>query len=173
MSNFKKLVNNHKDQVFNTCLGMVKNFEDAEDLAQEVFIEIYKTNSPFRGESSMKTWIYRIAINKSLQFIRWKKAEKRHGQAVDLEAATINLESDAFDHPGIKVENKELAKILFAAMEKLPENQQIAFTLHKVENLAQEEIGMIMNKSRASVESLIHRARQNLRKTLKTYYENQ
>lgn len=163
------MVKDQKARVFNTCLGLVKNFEDAEDLTQEVFIEVYEKLSGFRGESSLQTWIYRIAVNKSLQYIRSKNAKKRSGEIVDL--SETSLGSETFDHPGVKMENRELARVLFLMIDRLPENQRLAFTLHKVENLSHEEISEIMEKSRSSVESLIHRAKQSLREMLKTYYE--
>lgn len=169
MTDFYQLVKDQKARVFNTCLGLVKNFEDAEDLTQEVFIEVYEKLSGFRGESSLQTWIYRIAVNKSLQYIRSKNAKKRSGEIVDL--SETSLGSETFDHPGVKMENRELARVLFLMIDRLPENQRLAFTLHKVENLSHEEISEIMEKSRSSVESLIHRAKQSLREMLKTYYE--
>lgn len=148
----------------------MKNFEDAEDLAQEVFIEVYQKLSQFRGESSVKTWLYRITINKCLQHLRSRKAYKRTGEVLTMDQKMPEIA--VFDHPGILLENKELGKILFAMMEKLPENQRVAFTLHKVESLSHEEISVIMDKSIASVESLIHRAKLHLKANLKTYYEN-
>ena len=148
---------------------MVHSTEDAEDLAQEVFIEVYLKFSQFREESTLKTWIYRIAVNKCLEYLRKKNAQKRKGAHLDL---VDNLISPVgFDHPGVRMENRELARILFSAIAKLPENQRIAFTLHKVERLSHEEISAILEKSIASVESLIHRAKQNLKVSLKSYYE--
>ncbi|MEQ9303526.1 MAG: RNA polymerase sigma factor, partial [Marinoscillum sp.] len=120
---------------------------------------------------SIGTWIYRVAVNKCLQYLRSKKAKKRG--AITVELTDQLAETLVFDHPGVKLENKELARVLFRAIDTLPEVQKVAFTLHKVEDLSDEEIGEILEKSRSAVESLIHRAKTNLRTQLTTYYENQ
>lgn len=170
MVEFEHIVSSYKDQVFNTCLSIVKNYEDAEDLAQEVFVKVYLKLPAFRHDSSLKTWIYRITVNKCLQYLRSNKTQKRKGINVEL---SEHEEPVGFDHPGVTMENKELAKMLFAVMDMLPENQRVAFTLHKVENLSHEEIAQVLDKSVSSIESLIHRAKQNLRDLLKKYqYEN-
>lgn len=77
-----------------------------------------------------------------------------------------------FNHPGVIAEKKEQAGILLAAIDKLPENQKIAFTLHKMEDLSYEEIAEVMSKSVSSVESLMHRAKNNLRKQLTNYFNS-
>ncbi|MCP4180314.1 MAG: RNA polymerase sigma factor [bacterium] len=75
--NFRQLMESYKDKVVNTCYGFLHNREDAEDVAQEVFIEVYLSYHKFRGKSSISTWIYRIAINKSLDVCRKRSAKKR------------------------------------------------------------------------------------------------
>ncbi len=168
-ADFRSLVRDNKDKVFNTCLSLVKNFEDAEDLAQEVFIEIYRKMEQFENRSSLSTWIYRIAVNKSLEHLRKQKALKRN-----VDYASLDMEmkdSNMFYHPGVTLENKEKSAILFRAIDQLPSSQKVAFTLHKVEGLSHEEIGKILEKSKSSTESLIHRAKMNLREILKGYYE--
>jgi RNA polymerase sigma-70 factor (ECF subfamily) len=74
-------------------------------------------------------------------------------------------------HPGIELENQERAAILFSAIDKLAENQKIAFTMHKIEGMPYDEIAVIMETSLSSVESLIFRARQNLKQVLASYYD--
>ena len=78
-----------------------------------------------------------------------------------------------FNHPGVSLDNKENAKVLFSAIAALPENQRIAFTLNKVEGLSYQEVSDVMKTTVSSVESLMHRAKNNLRKTLEAYYKNQ
>ena len=166
---FEQIVSAYKNNVFNTCIGFVKNLTEAEDLAQEVFIEVFQKMHAFRGDSKIETWIYRIAVNKSLELLRKKNRLKRKEgtSAVDI----ADSEVPDFYHPGVALEQKERASILFKAIEKLPENQQVAFTLQKLEGLTVEDIGQIMRKSASSVESLLFRARENLKKELRTYYE--
>lgn len=170
---FRKIILDHQDRIYNTCLGFVKNPEDAKDLAQETFIEVYKKLDQFRGDAQLSTWIYRIAINKSLEFIRKGKRLKRAAVVQSLSEPGIDTGSQAFYHPGVTLENKERASILFKAIERLPENQQVAFTMHKVEGLSYEDVGKVMNKSISSVESLLHRAKANLKKHLKAFYETE
>ncbi len=165
---FDKIVSAYKNKVYNTCIGFVKDLAEAEDLAQEVFIEVYRKIETFKGESSIETWIYRIAVNKSLELLRRKNRLKRKEM---FKTNLSNHEVPDFHHPGVALEQKERSAILFKAIEKLPEKQQVAFTLQKLEGLQVETIGKIMNRSSSSVESLLFRARQNLKKALISYYE--
>jgi len=169
---FEEVVYEYQDRVYNTCLGFLKNETEAKDAAQEVFINIYKKVNSFKGESSLSTWIYRITVNICLGELRKAKTKKRWGSIIgtDSKSAT-QIAADPFYHPGVELENKERSAILFGAIETLPEQQKVAFTLHKLENLSYDEIGQIMKKSLSSIESLIHRAKINLRAKLKNYYE--
>ncbi len=171
MESIQDIISEFKDKVFNTAFSMVKNYEDAEDMAQEVFLEIYQKLHQFRGDSALSTWIYKITVNKCLQHIRTQDASKRKSETEPIRDQLMQIPD--FDHPGVKLENKEMANTLMKAIALLPEQQQVAFTLHKMEQLSQEEIAKILDKSISSVESLIHRAKQNLRKSLKAYYEEQ
>jgi RNA polymerase sigma-70 factor (ECF subfamily) len=169
---FRHLVEDYQNKVYNTCLGFVRNEEEADDLAQEVFVEVFSSVQSFRGDSKLGTWIYRIAVTKSLELIRSKKRKKRFAVMKSVFSPVNNrpVEIPYFEHPGIIAENKERGRILFTAIDKLPENQKTAFTLNKVEGLSYEEVGHIMGKSVSSVESLMHRARMNLQNLLGNYY---
>ncbi len=171
---FRNLVEKNQGKVYNTCLGFLRNEEEADDLSQEVFIEIYRSISRFRGEAKLNTWIYRIAVTKSLEFIRSRKRQKRFAVIKSLfnsdDESTLDIPENI--HPGVLLENKERAGILFRAIDNLPENQKIAFTLNKIEGMSYEEISEIMGKSISSVESLLHRARLNLQEQLRNYYES-
>jgi RNA polymerase sigma factor (sigma-70 family) len=173
-SAFKILIRDYSEIVYNTTLSIVQNEHDAEDVTQEVFIEIFQSISKFKGEARLTTWIYRIALTKSLEFIRRKKRQKRTGMLQSLfqknETEPIK-EAIHFYHPGVQLENKERSAILFAAIDKLPENQKSAFLLSKIEQLSYAEISEIMQTSVSSVESLLFRAKQNLRKILADYYK--
>lgn len=169
---FRYLIESYGDRVYNTILSIIQNKEDAEDLTQEVFVEIYNSISKFKGESQLYTWVYRIATTKALDLLRKRKAKKRFAFVTSIFSGEEELEIQDFNHPGIITENKERAKILFAAMNKLPENQKISFTLSQIENLSYKEIAEVMNSSVSSVESLIFRAKGNLKKILKNYYKD-
>lgn len=171
---FREIVDTHKVRVFNTAISFLQNREDAEDLAQEVFIEVYHSLEKFKGESSISTWIYRITVNKSLDFLRKKNRKKRFGFMTSLfnkETGEINVDASHFDHPGILLEKKENARMLFEAIEQLSENQKTAFILFHIEELSQKEIGEVMSLSSKAVESLIQRAKAALRLKLEDIYK--
>jgi RNA polymerase sigma factor (sigma-70 family) len=171
---FRQLVDEYQDKVYNTCISLVRNAEDADDITQEVFIEVYNSIHKFRAESKLSTWIYRITVNKSLEHLRKMKRKKRSGflQWISSEDPDLKLQIPDFNHPGVLAENSEKARILFNAIEKLPEKQRIAFTLHKMEDLSYEQIADVMQKSLSSIESLLHRAKNNLKKKLYAYYNS-
>lgn len=170
---FKNIVEQWKDMVYNTALGMLQNEEDAEDIAQEVFIQVFESINDFKEESKFSTWIYRITVTKSLDFIRKKKRKKRFAwmQGLYGENEDELIEASDFMHPGIAMENKEDAATLFKAIEKLPGNQKAAFVLNKMENLSYAEIGQIMGLSTMAVDSLFQRSKNNLRKDLSQFYK--
>lgn len=165
---FRFLVDTYQDRVYNTAFSIVQNEEDAEDVAQEVFIQVFKSIHSFKGESKLSTWLYRIATTRSLDLLRSRKSKKRFGfiQRLFGEGNEPLHEIPDFNHPGIAMDRKENAAKLFRAINQLPDNQRIAFTLHKLEDLSYQEISEVMSTSVAAVESLMHRAKQNLRKIL-------
>ena len=165
---FKYLVDNYQDRVFNTAIGIVQNAEDAEDVAQEVFIQVYRSIHSFKGESKLSTWLYRIVTTRSLDLLRSRKSKKRFGfiQRMFGDGNEPLYEIPNFNHPGVALDKKENAAKLFKAIAQLPDNQKTAFTLHKLEDLSYQEISDVMQTSVAAVESLMHRAKQNLRKML-------
>jgi RNA polymerase sigma factor (sigma-70 family) len=171
---YRELVSQNSGKIYNTALGLLQNKEDAEDITQEVFMEIVQSVSNFGNRSKLSTWIYRITISKSLELIRSRKRKKREGILFSLFGKENQLKETStspFYHPGVKLENKERAAVLFRAIEKLPVNQRTAFTLHKLENLSHAELAEIMGVSVSSAESLVFRAKQNLRKFLGKYYD--
>ena len=173
-SAFKYMVTTWQAMVYNTSLGIVQKEEDAEDIAQEVFVQVFQSVGSFKGESKFSTWLYRITITKSLDHERKKKRKKRFAfiSSIFGEENQEDLQVPDFNHPGVVMDKKEDAAILFRAIATLPENQRIAFTLHKVESLSYQEVCEVMQTSISSVESLMHRARINLRKKLAEHYQN-
>lgn len=170
---FKSLVANYQDLVYNTALGFVQNSEDAEDVTQEVFIQVYRSIDQFKGDARLSTWIYRITTTKALDHIRSRKRKKRFAFITSLFGPNDELvhEPVDFQHPGVALDRKEQAALLFRMIDQLPENQKVAFTLHKSEELSYQEIADVMKLSVSAVESLLFRARQNLRKLLEKYYQ--
>jgi RNA polymerase sigma-70 factor (ECF subfamily) len=172
---FKALVELFQDRVFHTCFGFLGNREEAEDAAQETFVEILSAIGGFRQESSLSTWIYRITVVTALQAIRKKRRRRQvalfFGAGAADDALASAHDSDENNHPLLRLENKERAEVLYKALSRLPEYQRVAFTLHKVEGLGHKEVAEIMQLTTSSVESLIHRAKTNLQKYLGSYYK--
>lgn len=165
---FRELVSVYRDGVYNTVLGILQHKEDAEDISQDVFIQVYRSIKSFVGNSSLSTWLYRIAVNRSYDHLRSQKRKKRFGFVTGLFGAehdSISKITD-FSHPGLAAEQKEKASILFKAVKQLPQNQQAAFILNKTEGLSYSEIGKILGLSESAVDSLLQRAKQNLRKLI-------
>ena len=148
--------------MYNVALQYVQNKEDAEEITQDVFIKVYDKHLEFKGDSALKTWIYRITINTSLDYIKAKTRKKR--------AAFYHRDDEAlqyisdFNHPGVALENKEAMAALFKAINLLPEKQRTVLLLLKVEGLSQKEIAEILKKSPKAIESIFQRAKANLKK---------
>ncbi len=171
----ERLFNIYKDKVFNTAISYVQNAEDAEELTQDVFIEAFRSIEKYKGDSSLSTWIYRITVNKSLDFIRYTKRKKRFAVITNLfnpQTGEQKFDATDFVHPGTELDKKEQSVYLFKALEKLPENQKSAFIFSKIEGLSYAEISEVMKVSISSVESLLFRAKQNLKKNLSRYYDD-
>ncbi|MFA7491512.1 MAG: RNA polymerase sigma factor [Mariniphaga sp.] len=166
---FKELVDSHRQIVVNTCFGLLHNISDAEDVAQEVFIEVFRSVDKFRADSKISTWLYRIAVNRSFNFIRDNKKRKFHSynELSESKKELLNQQvQEGADTPESDMENNQRNIILHEAVDALPQNQRVAFTLNKYEDLSYKEISDVMNLSVSSVESLIHRAKKNLQKKL-------
>lgn len=168
---FRYLVEKYKNRVYNTCLGFLRNPEDAEDVAQEVFVEVYESITTFKQQSNLSTWLYRITTNKCLEYIRSRTRKKRFTLFTSKDVYEQENKLAEYVHPGIQAENKERAQILMDAIEKLNDKQRSAFVLHKIEMLGHGEIAEILETTVSGVESLLHRAKKNLRKMLNQYYQ--
>lgn len=176
-SAYSRLLDDFQQKVFSTCISFVPNKEDAEDIAQEVFVEVFNSINKFKGDSKLSTWIYRITTNKCLEFIRKKNTKKRFAFLQSITGNAIPIDkTDYFtemNHPGILLENKELNATLFKAINNLPESQSVVFTLHKIDGKSYQEISEITQKSLSSVESIMFRAKKNLQNILENYYKNE
>jgi RNA polymerase sigma factor (sigma-70 family) len=171
---FRQLVMAYQQMVYNTSLGMLQQESDAEDITQEVFISVFQHIREFRSGSALSTWIYRITVNKCMEFIRYKNRRKRIATVLRHfggSSGRLSEEKADFVHPGVKLQQKELATQLFRAMARLPVRQHSAFVLHKIEGLSYQEIGEVLGLSVSSVESLLFRAKKNLQMYLGAFYE--
>ncbi len=165
----EELYKEYKNLVFNLALQYVQNTEDAEEITQDTFVAVYQSISMFKAESKISTWIYRITINKSLDFIKAKNRKKRFAFFTSLfheDSNEVRYDKASFDHPGVQLENKEAIETIFNHINKLPANQKTALLLNKLEGKRVAEIGEIMGFSNKAVESLIQRAKANLAKKI-------
>lgn len=170
---FEEVVARYGARVLNTCLGLVPQRADAEDLTQEVFVEVYEQLAGFRGEAKLSTWVYRIAVNKCLEWQRYRKRRKRFAFLTSLFGADDHApthDPPDYEHPGVLAERREQAAVLLRAVARLPARQQAAFTLFHLEGLPHAEIGAALELSVGAVESLLHRAKASLRQHLGAYY---
>lgn len=171
-ADFQNIYNQYHILVYNVSLNYLQNIEDAEEITQDVFVQIHHSFQNFAEKSSIKTWIYRITINKCLDYIKHKSSKKRFfifGSKSQNETEYLNASN--FEHPGILLENQEKSKVLFATINELPENQKNAFILSKMDGLSSPEISEVMQLSVSSVESLIFRAKANLREKLSQKFD--
>ncbi|RPH34575.1 MAG: sigma-70 family RNA polymerase sigma factor [Bacteroidales bacterium] len=176
-SAFALLVDKYQKLVVNTCRGFVNSYADAEDLAQDVFIELFESLPNFRHESKLSTWIYRIAVNKSLNFVRKRKRETLFDSFTSFFGSSEGKNGDSgidfsSNEADSNIKSKELRIELKRAINALPENQRIAFILNKYQELSYKEVAEVMNISLSSVESLLFRAKGNLQKSLSVFYKN-
>jgi RNA polymerase sigma-70 factor (ECF subfamily) len=168
---FARLVTKYRASVIRICRGYVGSYEDAEDLAQEVFVELFRSISRFRGDSRFSTWLYRLAVNKSLNFLRYHKKRFRVYRSSESPGEESLINSPGEAESDTAVVDSDHRRALREALDKLPDNQRTAFILNKYEELSYNDVAAVMDTTLSTVESLIFRARQNLQKYLSDYYE--
>ena len=157
----ERLVVLHRDQVYRTCLGYVQKKEDAEDLTQEVFIKVIENIDKFKGKAKLLSWIIRIAINLSVNYVRDNK--KRLNQ---FDSDDLMLEEER----GNDSDRLLIKRMVRKAIYTLPEKQQKVFVLSHYIQLSYAEIAEVTGFSISSIESLLFRARKNLRIKLSDFY---
>lgn len=150
--------------VYNVALQYVQNIEDAEEITQDVFVKVHEKLDTFKREADIKTWIYRIAINQSLDFIKAKQRQKRWSflTALSLDNKENPIVISQFNHPGILLEQKESMQKIFDAINQLPDNQKTVIILMKIDQNSISETAEIMNISYKAVDALFQRAKKNL-----------
>lgn len=164
---FRMLLDRYQKIVLHTCMGFTGNLNDAQDIAQMVFIEVFKSINSFNQKSSLSTWIYRISVNKSLNYIRDNKKYRLQKRIDDLFFDNEVHNKEVFEpisekEPDYDLLNSDNKKIFRQALSMLKEKQRTAFVLYAYNNLKYSEIAAVMGLSLSAVESLIHRAKKIL-----------
>ena len=169
---YDELTRRYQERIYATIYHMTANHEDANDLAQETFIKAYQALKSFKGDSSFFTWVYRIAVNKTINFLKQRK-NKTHMSLNDLD---FNAEHDpdlvalvSDKTPRREVNLIELQEKLNGAMQKLSEIHRLVVTLHDVQGLSHEDISKIMGCNTGTVRSRLFYARQQLQAYLSDY----
>lgn len=156
----------YQKKVYRIAYGMIRNREDALDIVQEVFIKLFNSLKNFRGDSNIYTYIYRTAINTSIDYMR--KIRKSSGESFDDDLKTKISDSDEKRPDRLLIE-KELEEKIREALNKLPKKQRAILTLREVEGLSYEEISKVIGCSIGTVMSSLHYGRRRMKKYLKEY----
>ena len=169
---YDDLVRRYQERIYATIYHMTSNHEDANDLAQEAFIKAYQALKTFKGGSSFYTWVYRIAVNKTINFLKQRKNRSQ----MSLNDVDFNAEHDpdlvaliSDRTPRREVSLTELQEKLNEAMQKLSEPHRLAVTLHDVQGMSHEEIAKVMDCNIGTVRSRLFYARQQLQAYLSDY----
>ena len=163
MNDTKAFYDKYKSLVYNLALNYSTNKEDAEEITQDVFLSVFKKMSGFRNESKIETWIFRVTINKSLDYLKAKKRFKRNfmNDGVSIDQVSQSEFSD-FNHPGVVLESKEEIQEIYRCINKLSEDHKTVIIFLKIENKTYSEVSKIMKISVGAVESLFNRAKKKL-----------
>ncbi len=162
---FQQLVERHQEMVFRTALGFVHVKEEAEDIAQEVFLSVFRSLNQFGGQAEFSTWLYRIVVNTSLNQVRKKRRQEWLQSAGDALAQLFDRATDD-RNPEQNMLDEELDQAVRQAIDSLSEKQRTALVLQKYDELSQREIAVVMQISEGAVEQHLQRARLNLQKKL-------
>lgn len=169
LSAFRQLVERHQGSLLNYIFRYTGDRAAAEDISQEVFLRVFKAAGEYRSLSSFKTWLFKIATNLCLNELRDNRIFRNTVNIFELnESGFVSLASPRHS-PEKETESRELSAILMKALKSLPEKQRVALLLHKYDGFSYLEISGIIGCSVPAVESLIHRARQGLKKDLSPY----
>jgi RNA polymerase sigma-70 factor (ECF subfamily) len=166
---FRELIQSHRDRVYNITFRMLGNREEAEDVAQEVFITVFKTIETFREEAKFSTWLYRVTVNHCKNRIKYlARRHDRDKEEIDDQATGTNgaIGAPVPSAPDRALEGAQLEKLLQEAIAKLEVDQRIVVVLRDIEDLSIEEICEITGMPDGTVKSRLHRARLVLRKRL-------
>ena len=169
---FSHIVNKYKKVVYNHAVSFLRNFQDAEDAAQEVFINVFNYLPKFRGDSKIGTWIYRITVNvctNRLKQIKRRQSRMLEQTKEDEENIGSILESimeKEEREPDNILVNSELREIVFKRIGELPDEQQQIIIMRDVNGMSYEEVAEVLKISDSAVKSKLFRAREKLREKL-------
>ena len=168
---FADLVNMYQDKVMASCMRMLGNREDAEDAAQEIFIKVYDALMRFDPRAKFSTWLYRITMNHCLNVLRGRRIRKvfsiHKKENIEInEIMMAKKQVDQTNQPDVHLEDKEREKLIWQAIDSLPQNQKVAVVLSKFGGLSYKEVAEVMENSVSAVESLLFRAKDKLYKNL-------
>ncbi len=167
---FKELVDKYQELVVNVCNSFLHDRDDALDVSQEVFIKVFHSVDTFKGDSKISTWLYRIAVNKSLNFLRSKK-RKNIFSSLDLllegeQNNPADSVADSEENAEEQISRNEDIERVIAVIDQLPKKQKTAINLNKFEGLSYKEISEIMNISVTETGVLINRAKSKIQKQM-------
>ena len=169
---FGKLVETYQRRVYALAFGILRQREDAWDVAQEAFVKAYKNLGRFKGQSAFYTWLYRIAYNLSMDHLRSRA--RRDSVALDenrVVEAAASEEAPKSSHPGESADRRELAKVIQNAMTRLTDKHRAIIVLREIEGLSYEEMAQVLKISKGTVMSRLFHARRNLQALLQPYVE--
>lgn len=173
LSAFDELVRRHQSRIYATVYHMTSNREDADDLTQETFLKAFKALKSFKGDSSFYTWIYRIAVNKTINFLKQRRRKYSQLSLNDMEltgeGCSQILEFISDHTPRRDIRLSELQEKLNEAMQKLSDIHRLVVTLHDIQGMPHDEIGKIMDCNTGTVRSRLFYARQQLQAHLSDY----
>jgi RNA polymerase sigma-70 factor (ECF subfamily) len=168
---FREIVEGYKKPIFDLCFRYIGNQADAEEVALDVFLHLYKARETYKPEAKLSTFLYRIAVNLSLNRIRDRKRKRLLSLEFLRRNRPIDPESPEADRPDAVLEGREREAMIRKAIDLLPEKQKAALLLRRYEELSYEEIAAVMKTSVSAVEALLFRARETLKKKLRPLLE--
>ncbi|MGD9978365.1 MAG: RNA polymerase sigma factor [Bacteroidales bacterium] len=167
----RELIAKYQDLVVNTCFQVLHNRQDAEDVAQDVFIKAYQAMPTLRQVDCLSFWLYRISLNKSINYFNKNRIFRKILRFDDpADHDRLQFKNGYSESPYRSMEEAEKMEVVRYALDKLPPKQKKAFILHHNEGLPYSEIAQILGLSVSSVESLIFRAKANLKKMCQEFY---
>ncbi len=175
MSAFDRLVKKYEARIYNHCLKILRDKEDAEDALQETFLQVFRALGSFRGDSAFSTWLFKIATNCSLMKIRKRKNVNLVSidRPIEIDGSPLQREIvDWSKNPSLIYGNTEIKKILDEIIARLPEDKRVVLILKDMEGFSNVEIAKTLGMKLAAVKSRLHRARLMAREGLNERFKN-
>jgi len=155
----EELYKRHKDKVYALAIRLTNNVQDAEDIVQDVFVQVHRKINSFRGDAAFSSWLYRIATNISMSALRQRQRRRKEQTSEHIQAR---------GHQAQVNDTRLLKPFLEEAIASLPPKSRMVFVLHDVQGFQHQEIAQMLNCSVGTSKSQLHKARSHLRKTLRS-----